>query len=77
MLQRFALWLAWRSGALPRVEAAHIDEAAASVASAQRRHPQESAEYRRHVAYRELTESGVPKRAAALAIEIAIAKGAA
>lgn len=76
-MKRFALWLAWRVGALPRILPEHIDAARREVSAAQRLHARESAEFRRHVAYRSLTESGVPKRSAALAIEIAVAAGAA
>lgn len=76
-MKRFALWLAWRVGALPRILPEHIVKAANEVAAAQRQYARESAEFRRHVAYRALTEAGVPKRAAALAIEIAVQGGAA
>lgn len=77
MLRSFSLWLAGVTGALPRITERDIVAAEVEVQAAQRAHAAESAEYRRHVAYRALTDSGIPKRCASLAIEIAIARGAA
>ncbi len=76
-MRSFALWLAGITGALPRITERDIIAAEVEVAAAQRGHAAESAEYRRHVAYRALTEAGVKKRVASLAIEIAISRGAA
>lgn len=76
-MRSFALWLAGVTGALPKISERDIIAAEVEVAAAQRAHAAESAEYRRHIAYRSLTSAGIAKRTASLAIEIAIARGAA
>jgi hypothetical protein len=50
-----------------------VEVAAAAVRASASAHKAESAEYRRHVAYKHLVDSGMAKRTAAVAIELALA----
>lgn len=73
LLQRFALWLGTVCGLFPGVTVDDVEVAAAAVRASASAHKAESAEYRRHVAYKHLVDSGMAKRTAAVAIELALA----
>lgn len=72
LLQRLALWLAVRVGLLPKLTQNDVAAATVAVLASDRLHKDESAEYRRHLAYKGLTDMGMRGRTAALAIEIAV-----
>lgn len=71
-VQRFVYWLARMVGLLPRMPAGLVEQARCLVREVQATHKHESNEYRRHLVFRRLTEGGADKRAAAVAIEVAV-----
>ena len=72
LFQRFALWLAARAGVLPPVAPALVELAKSKVQHSQLFMKGESVEYRRHIAFKGLVESGASPRQSAIAIEVAV-----
>jgi hypothetical protein len=72
LFQRFVLWLAARAGVLPPVTPALVELAKQKVQHSQLYMKGETVEYRRHIAFKGLVESGATPRQAAIAIEVAV-----
>lgn len=72
LLQRLVYRLAQWAGLVPPMPAGLVDLARDVVREMQALYPRESNEYRRHMAFARLTLHGNDKRAAAIAIEIAV-----
>lgn len=72
LLQRFVLWLAARVGVLPPITVELVELAKKKVQHSQLYMKGETVEYRRHIAFKGLVESGASPRQAAIAIEVAV-----
>lgn len=72
--QVFVYWLARTSGLLPKMPSGLVEQARGLVREIEVTHKRESSEYRRHLVFKRLTEGGADRRAAAIAIEVAVHK---
>lgn len=72
--QRCVYKLAEWSGLLPAMPSSLVAQARLLVREIDSMHGRESNEYRRHLVFTRLTQGGVDKRAAAIAIEVAVHK---
>jgi hypothetical protein len=70
--KRFVKWLAESAGVIPRVSEDLVQQAKTVAREVEMTHARENGEYRRHLVYTRLVQGGSDKRAAALAIEMAI-----